>query len=87
VAAATLQVGARVTRSCSVSTDSSAADAGTSSAVRVVCARTALRALRVSTGPDDSESVTPLLSAGPERLTGGELTFAVPTAILVTLNF
>jgi hypothetical protein len=55
----------------------------------VSCARdTALRALRVSTGPDDSESVYPTPQwPGPERLTGGELTFAVPTAILVTLNF
>ena len=87
VAVATLQVGVRVVRSCSVNTDSSAADADASSSVRVVCARSALRALRVSTGPDAAEHVTPLVRAEPQRLAGGELIFTVPTAVVVTLDF
>jgi len=87
VAVATLQVGVRVVRSCSVITDSSAADAGASSSLRVVCARSALRALRVSTGPNAAERVTSLVSAEPQRLAGGELIFTVPTAVVVTLDF
>ena len=87
VAVATLQVGVRVVRSCSINADSSAADAGANSSVRVVCARSALRALRISTGADAAEHVTPLVSAEPQRLAGGELIFTVPTAVVVTLDF
>ena len=84
-ATATLQVSVRVVRYCSVSADSSAVDSNTS--VRVMCGRSALRALRVSAAPDAAEYLIPLVAAGPQRLAGGEMTFTVPATGLVTLDF
>ena len=76
VAVATLHVGARVARPCSIAANSSDLDFVTS--VRVVCARSALRALRVSTGPDSAGDVIALVKAiGPQRLSGGEVTFTL----------
>ncbi|HEX5214089.1 MAG TPA: hypothetical protein VFV98_01430 [Vicinamibacterales bacterium] len=86
VAVATLHVGVRVVRSCSVNADEAAADA-TSSSVRVVCAQSALRAMRVSTA-DAVETVSPLIeTAGPQRLAGREVIITVPGPVLVTLHF
>jgi len=56
--------------------------------VRVACARSALRALRVSIASDDGGIVIPLVeTTGPQLLSGGEVTFTVPAAIVVTLDF
>jgi hypothetical protein len=87
-AVTTLHVGARVSRHCAVAADSPATGAAATSSVRVACARSALRALRVSIASDDGGIVIPLVeTTGPQLLSGGEVTFTVPAAIVVTLDF
>jgi hypothetical protein len=79
---AALRVGARVAPACSVFVDSSAADVSTSPSVRVVCGRSALRALRVSADSGSGEDIAPVVGvAGRQQLSGGEVVFTVPSLV------
>lgn len=82
VAVAGLRVGARVAPACSILAEPSDADAGNSASVRVMCGRSALRALRVSMASGSGDDVTPVATlAGRQRLSGGEVVFTVPNLV------
>jgi hypothetical protein len=72
-----LSVGARVAPHCTISVDRVAVLDADNSGVRVVCGKSALRALRISTDRGDIlEAFTTLASA--MRRAGGEVAVAVP---------
>jgi hypothetical protein len=83
LATAGLRVAARVAPVCSIMTGSPEAAAFTAPSVRLLCGRSELRTLRVST--DSGEDVVGMSDpAARQWLSGGEVVFPLPT-ILATV--
>ena len=85
LASAGLRVAARVAPVCSIIAGSPEGDAFTSPSIRLRCGRSALRAIRVST--DSVEDVAGMPDPAPRQwLSGGEVVFSLPTALVAVAS-
>jgi hypothetical protein len=85
LASAGLRVAARVAPSCSVITSASERDAFTTPSIRLRCGRSALRSIRVST--DSVEDVVGMPDPATRQwLSGGEVVFPLPTALVAVAS-
>lgn len=75
-----MQVGATVAPRCTVSIDVTEVTDDRSPSVRVVCSRSGLRNLRVSSSRGDTVQPTATF-VGAQRQAGGELVFVVPVVL------
>lgn len=79
-ASAALRVAVRVAPVCSIFTNSPETDRFAPPSIRLLCGRTALRAIRVST--DSGEDVVPMPGpAARQWLSAGEVVFSLPTVL------
>ena len=75
-----MHIGATVAPRCTISIDSNVVTDDRSPSMRVVCSRSGLRSLRVTTSRGDNiEPITTF--AGAQLQAGGELVFVVPVVL------